>query len=304
MKTIVILSGKGGTGKTTFSSNLSLLLSKIKNITIADCDADAPNLGLALGIRENEFINWEEIETNEKAVLNETKCDGCKKCLNTCNFGAITWDKVHNKPVFNSMLCEGCGACELICPKKAISLVKVKNGKIASLKTKYGFDLISGQLNIGATGSGKIVSLIKEQAKKIAKEEHSDFIIVDSAAGVGCPVIASIQGSDFVIAVTEPTPSGLSDLKRALRTVEQFGIPYGIVINRHNLNKEFTKKIEEFMNEYKIPLLGKIPYNKKFVEALVNMTPITEIYPEYKSFFENTIKFICDEEKVHSLGYD
>jgi MinD superfamily P-loop ATPase len=289
MKIITILSGKGGTGKTTLSSNLAILLSEKEKITVADCDADAPNLGLALGVREKEFINWKKVQTNEKAVLNESKCLKCRRCLDVCNFGAINWNNAKNKPEFNSMLCEGCGACQLICPKNAINLIKVNNGRVGFLKTNYGFNLISGQLNIGSTGSGKVVNLIKEKAQELAKIDKSRIILLDSAAGVGCPVIASIQGSDFIIAVTEPTPSGLSDLKRALRTVEHFQIPYGIVINKWDLNKEFSEKVEEFAREYKIPILGKIPYDKKFVESLVNMKPIVETNSEYRTIFKKII---------------
>lgn len=286
IKHLTILSGKGGTGKTTVSTNLAVLLSRKMKIVGADCDADAPNFGLSFGIRENDFDNWQEVQTNEKAVLNEKKCSGCKKCIEVCNFGAISWNKKEQKPVFNSMLCEGCGACELVCPENAIKLVKINNGKIASAKTDYGFSLASGQLNIGATGSGKVVTLIKEKAEKIADKEDADLVISDSAAGVGCPVIASIQGSDFVLAVTEPTPSGLSDLKRALRTVEHFRIPYGIVINKHDLNKKFSKKIENFAKQNKIPVLGKIPYDKKIVNSLLEMKPAIVKYPELTDIFE------------------
>jgi len=292
MKTITILSGKGGTGKTTVSSNLAVLIARKNKIIAADCDADAPNLALALGIQEKDFLNWKEVQTNEKVVLDEKKCNSCKKCLDVCNFGAIVWDKEKNKPFFNSFLCEGCGSCMLVCPNNAIKLVKVNNGKIGLAKSEYGFSLVSGQLKIGATGSGKIVSLIKEKAEKLAKKENTEIILVDSAAGVGCPVIASIQGSDFIVAVTEPTPSALNDLKRALRTVEHFRIPYGIVINKHDLNPDFTKKIQEFMKKYKIPLLGKIPYNKDFVKALVSLKPAVKYNKRFEGIFENIINKI------------
>ena len=296
MKTLTILSGKGGTGKTTLSSNLAVLLSKRKKIITADCDADAPNFSLALGMKDKDFSYWEKVQTNEKAVLDEKKCDGCKKCLKVCNFGAISWDKEKNKPIFNSMLCEGCGACQLICPKNAIKLVKVYNGKVGEVKSKYGFSLFSGQLKVGATGSGKIVTLIKQKAEEKARKENKDLILVDSAAGVGCPVIASIQGSDFIVAVTEPTPSGLSDLKRALRTANHFRVPYGLVINKYDLNKSFSKKIEKFSEKNKIPILGKIPYNKKFVKALVELKP-TIIYdksfePLFLKILNNILKYL------------
>lgn len=294
MKTLTILSGKGGAGKTTLSSNLAVLLSKEKKIVAADCDADAPNLGLALGIKENDFSKWERVQTNEKAVLDEKKCDGCKKCFEVCNFGAISWDEERNRPIFNSMLCEGCGACQLVCPQKAIKLVKVYNGKIGNVDTKYGFPLFSGQLKVGATGSGKIVTLIKERAEERALKDKKELILVDSAAGVGCPVIASIQGSDYIAAVTEPTPSGLSDLKRALKTADHFRIPYGIVINKFDLNIDFSKKIERFAKNKGIDILGMIPYNKKIVEALVKLKPAIEydktLEPIFNDILNNVLK--------------
>ncbi len=285
MKVLTILSGKGGTGKTTLSASLAVLLAKKKKIIVADCDADAPNLGLALGLFDKNFLSWQKVQTNEKAVLDEKKCEGCKKCLEVCNFGAIGWNNKKNKPIFNSMLCEGCGSCMLICPNNAIKLVKVKNGKVGIANSKYGFKFISGQLKVGATGSGKIVSLIKDKTEKLGKKEKAEIMLADSAAGVGCPVIASIQGSDYVIAITEPTPSALNDLKRALRTVEHFRIPYGIVINKWDLNKNFSKKIEEFAEKYKIPILGKIPYDKQFVNALVNLKPIVVFDKRFEPIF-------------------
>lgn len=291
MKTLTILSGKGGTGKTTLSSNLAVLLSKEMKIITADCDTDAPNLGITLGIKNKDFSSWKKVQTNEKAVLNEEKCESCKKCLEVCNFGAISWDNKKNKPKFNPMLCEGCGACQLVCPKKAINFKKVYNGKIGKANSNYGFSLFSGQLNPGSTGSGKIVTLIKQKAEETARKEKKDLILIDSAAGVGCPVIASIQGSDFIVAITEPTPSGLSDLKRALRTANHFKIPYGIIVNKHDLNKNFTKKIENFAKENKIPLLGKIPYNKKFVKSLVELKPAIKYDKNLKPLFS---KILCN----------
>jgi len=300
MKTLTVLSGKGGTGKTTISSSLALLLSQKNKIVAGDCDADAPNFALALGIYEKDFSLWEEVETNEKAELNSKKCTSCKKCVETCQFGAIKWDDKKNKPVFNPMLCEGCGACQLVCPSNAIDLVKVKNGKVSTINSKYGFKVVSGQLNIGGNGSGKVVSLIKQRAVE-ESDEDTDILLLDSAAGVGCPVIASIQGSDYVIAVTEPTPSGLNDLKRALRTVEQFKIPYGIIINKYDINEEFSKKIEEFAKEYNILILGKLPFNKEFVEALINLKPIVEYNPKYKKTFKEILEKIPQKYITFSL---
>jgi len=291
MKTLTILSGKGGTGKTTLSASLAVLLARKRKIIVADCDADAPNLGLALGLREENFSSWQQVETNEKAELInpeiKKQSKELAKCAEVCNFGALKFE--NNKLVLNRFLCEGCGSCQLVCPK-IIRLVKINNGKIGIAKTKYNFNLISGQLKTGTTGSGKIVSLIKEKAMKEGKKQKAEIILVDSAAGVGCPVIASIQGSDFILAVTEPTPSALNDLKRALRTVEHFRIPYGIVINKFDLNKNFSKKIENFAKKFKIPLLGKIPYNKEFVNALVNLKPIVEYNKKFEPLFSKILE--------------
>lgn len=290
MKTITILSGKGGTGKSSVTASLAVLLGKRKKIVAADCDVDAPNLGLVLGLRE--FDSCEKIQTSEKAKLLEERCTGCRKCLEICNFGAISWNKEKNKPVFNKLVCEGCGACQIVCPNNAIKLEKVNNAEICVGKTKYGFYVVSGQLKMGESGSGKIVYKVKEKAREIAKNEKAEFMLIDSSAGIGCPVIASVQGSDFVIAVTEPSPSALNDLKRSLQVVEHFGIPCGIIINKFDLNEKFTGKIQEFAEKQKIQILGKIPYDRKFVEALVKLKPVVVYDKKFEKIFVEILENI------------
>ncbi|MCD6590908.1 MAG: ATP-binding protein [Candidatus Aenigmarchaeota archaeon] len=297
-KIITILSGKGGVGKSSITGSLAVLLSKEKKIIAVDCDVDASNLGLVLGLEENDFESWEHTETSEKAKLIEDKCVSCRKCLEVCNFSAITWNDEKNLPIFNKFLCEGCGACTLVCPTKAIELVKVKNAKIGIGKTPYGFPIISGQLEMGESGSGKVVTEVKNKAMKIAEREKAEIMLVDSAAGIGCPVIASVNGSDFVIAVTEPTPSALNDLKRALSVVEHFRIPYGLIINKYDINPEFTKKIEEFAKENGIPILGLIPYSKKFVEAVINMKPVIVYEKRFESIFEEIKEKIVENPNI------
>jgi len=288
MKRITVFSGKGGTGKSTVSSSLSVMLAKRHNLISVDCDVDAPDLGLCLGL-EDKGYDWSPVKTGQKAELDESKCSHCQKCRNICRFGAIQWDEKKNQPIFNRMLCEGCGACKLICPENAISLVEVENGRIGNADTKYGFPIVTGQLKMGESGSGKIVLFIKTRAEKIAHEQKKDVMLVDSAAGIGCPVIASINGSDFVLAVTEPTPSALSDLKKGLQVVEHFQIPYGLVVNKFDINPDFTKKIEKFAKENNIPVLGKIPYDRGFVNALVNLTPAVVYDKKFETVFENII---------------
>lgn len=282
MKKITVLSGKGGVGKSSIAASLAILLSKKFKVVCADCDVDASNLALVLGLNEKE-MDWEKISTNEKAFLIERKCIGCKKCVKECYFNAINWNE-ERRPEFDEFGCEGCGVCALICPEKAIFLKRVENAGIGIGKTKQGFLLVSGQLKMGESGSGKVVA----EVKRIAEEKAGDaeIMVVDAAAGIGCHVIASVAGSDFVIAVTEPTPSGLSDLKRALEITKHFGIPSGIIINKHDLNQKMTKEIEGFAEKNGLIVMEKIPFDKSFSDALMNLRPVIEFKPGTKKYFE------------------
>lgn len=283
-------------GKSSISASLAVMLSKNYKIVAADCDVDAPNLALVLGVKK--LKSKKDISTNEKARLIFKKCISCKQCLNTCVFSAISWDKTENIPVFDRFLCEGCGNCALVCPEKAIELYKVKNATVSESKTKYGFPIVIGQLKMGESGSGKIVTEVKDIAEQIGRKTNADFIVVDAAPGIGCPVIASIRESDYVIAVTEPTPSGLADLKRVLRVVEHFKIQYALIINKYDINPKITKKIETFAKKKKINIITKLPYDKAFVEALVNLTPIVE----YDRRFENQFEII--KKHIEALFYE
>jgi len=276
---IVVASGKGGVGKSMLASALALLFSKERKIVACDCDVDAPNLGLWLGITEYDII--EKISTSEKAFINRKKCVNCEKCAKVCPYGAI--EIKNGKIEINHLLCEGCGVCQLVCPKGAIEIKPVKNGEIRINTTKYNFPLISGKLYPGESGSGKIV----EELKRRAEEFDNEITIFDSAAGIGCPVIASVRGSDFAVLVTEPIPSAFFDLKRILEVVNYFKIPYGIVINKFDMNQRISKKIERFAGE---KLLGKISYDKKIVDCIVNLKPVitsdSKVVVEIEKIFE------------------
>ena len=278
------MSGKGGVGKSSIAASLAVLLSEKHKVVCADADVDASNLALVFGLRQNGFKKWKRISTNEKAVLDEKKCIGCKKCVGQCYFKAIAWDEKSKKPVFDKLSCEGCGVCEMVCPEKAISLKKVKNASIGYARTGYGFAVVSGQLEMGESGSGKVVAEVRRLAE--SKAGKAEFMVIDAAAGIGCPVIASVVGTDYAVAVTEPTMSGLSDLERALQMVSHFGIPAGIVINGFDLNKGMSKKIELFAKENNLDVVARIPYDKAFVNALVEMKPVIEFKPETRKFFE------------------
>ncbi len=151
--------------------------------------------------------------------------------------------------------------------------------------TDYGFPIVTGHLDIGESGSGKVVNAVKDKADEVAKDIHADIMLIDSAAGIGCPVVASIRGSDYVLVVTEPTPVAFSDLKRALEIVNHFNIPSGIVINRWDVNEDFTNIIEDFSKSNQIPVLGKIPYDIRFVDSLVNLKPVVVFEPSLEKIF-------------------
>jgi len=263
---IVIVSGKGGVGKSMLSSSLAILFSKKHKVVAIDADVDAPNLAIWLG----EIGGWDKIEkisVSSKPVFDYKKCDGCGKCADACQFNAIKM--ISGKPHLNSFTCEGCGACEFICPQKAIKLKPVNSGKIKTKNTKYGFSLISGGLTPGETGSGKIISKIK----KIAEEYDYEIMLIDSSPGTGCPVIASLQGVDFVVLVTEPTPSAFSDLKRVLKVVNYFKLPWGLIINKKDINKALSSRINRWAKERK---LGEISYDQNIFKAIASFKPIME----------------------------
>jgi MinD superfamily P-loop ATPase len=280
---IVVASGKGGVGKSMISSSLAILYSKEKSVVAVDCDVDTQNLDIWLGIKETEKGN--NISVSETAEIDNSKCIHCGKCITNCRYAAI--EKKDGELKVNEFLCEGCGTCEIVCPVRAITTHKINNAVKLKAKTNEGFEVIGAQLFPGKTGSGKIVSELRNEAEKLGKE----LMILDAPAGIGCPVTASITNTDFVVLVTEPTPSGLSDLKRILLVVEHFGIPFGIIINQWDINKDFSKKIEDFAGN---KFLGKISYNKEIVDSLIRMEPIINkecvTSKEIKEIFEKIKK--------------
>ncbi|MFP4656485.1 MAG: ATP-binding protein [Candidatus Woesearchaeota archaeon] len=286
MKSIVVLSGKGGVGKSSITASLAVALSKEKNIVCADCDVDASNLSLLFALSEDKYEEWIPLSTNQTAIVDQKECIGCGKCIDTCYFDALKLKD--NIPVVNEFGCEGCGACELICPVDAIKLKNIDNAHIGHAKTRYGFSIASAQLEPGNSGSGKVVAEIKKKAKKISP--NADMIIVDASAGIGCPVIASVTGNDYAIIVTEPTPSGFSDLKKALEVVNHFKIKKGIVINKSDLNEEHTEKICNFAEENQIKILEKIPFDKDFVHAMNAMVPVIDYNKKYEIIFDDIKK--------------
>lgn len=278
MKEIVIASGKGGTGKTTVAASLSVFLAKHgMKIVAADADVDAPDLLLALG--GGKTISSTEIESSEKAVIDESKCIGCGKCVEACPFGAIVMQS--STPTVVPLMCEGCGVCKVVCPVDAVEVKKAVTGSINTNDTKYGFPLVTGYLKLGEHNSGHLVASVKKLGQKTAENVGAETLVVDAAPGIGCPVIASISGASYVVAVTEPTPTAKRNLDRLAKVIKHFGVPAGVVINKSDLSEDFRAELEDWVKyELGYPILGRIPIDHEVVKALVNMAPVTEFNPK------------------------
>jgi MinD superfamily P-loop ATPase len=268
MKQLTILSGKGGTGKTTLTASLAVLA---KNAVLADCDVDAPDLHMLL---HPEVIKTQEFKGSKLAVIDKTKCDNCGFCREKCRFDAIT-EAIKVDPI----ACEGCGVCAAICPVDAITMTERVSGYAYISKTKYGF-MAHALLSPGEANSGKLVTLVRQNARILSEKENSDLIIIDGPPGIGCPVIASVTGVDVGLVVTEPTMSGIHDLQRALQLLAHFSVTPLVCVNMYDINKENTSKISSFCKENSIKVVGRVPFNPKVTEAMVNGKTIMEYAPE------------------------
>jgi MinD superfamily P-loop ATPase len=268
MKQLTILSGKGGTGKTTLTAALAVLA---RNAVLADCDVDAPDLHMLL---HPEVIKTQEIKGSKLAVIDKTKCTKCRLCREKCRFDAIT-----EAIEVDAVACEGCGICAAICPEDAITLAERVSGYAYISKTKYGF-MAHALLSPGESNSGKLVTLVRQNARILSEKENSDVILIDGPPGIGCPVIASVTGVDVGLVVTEPTLSGIHDLKRALQLLEHFHVTPLVCVNMYDINRDNTEKILMFCNENSIEVVGRIPFNPKVTEAMVNGKTIMEYAPE------------------------
>jgi MinD superfamily P-loop ATPase len=283
---IAVTGGKGGTGKSTVASSLAIEFARDKKVMLVDADVECPNDHLLLSVKRKKYCNvYQPIPK-----WDFSKCTKCGKCASICKQNAIVFVK-GKYPAFVKDVCIGCKACMVACPTGAISMTKKQIGTIYTGKN-YNIDLIIGELKLGELASGEIVAELRKYSEEINKKLKDEMIIIDSAAGIGCPVIASLVGTDYIIGVTEPTPSALHDLKRVLYLAAHFKIKHGIVINKFDLEKSFCKKIEVFAKKNKIPVIGKIPYKKDFVDSMIKMKPVVEINPKYQKVFEEIIREI------------
>jgi len=265
MKQLTVISGKGGTGKTTLTAAFAHLAG---NAVIADCDVDAADLHLILSPR---LVKQESFHGNKLASIDRKLCNECGLCQENCRFGAI-----HNFEVDHTS-CEGCGVCSYVCPGKAISMRERLSGYWFISDTREG-PMVHAKLGIAAENSGKLVSLVRQEAKELAEKEKKDLILIDGPPGIGCPVIASIGGVSMVLIVTEPTLSGLHDLKRILEVADHFSIPALVCINKFDINPENTGQIESYCKEQGVEVVGKIPYDPAVTGAMMNVSTVVE-YP-------------------------
>jgi len=263
MKEAVILSGKGGTGKTSIVGSFAALA---KRKVLADCDVDAADLHLLLSPSVKQAS---EFWSGQVACIDEATCTQCDLCRELCRFGAIKGLKV------DPLACEGCGFCYHICPDEAITMREKMSGHWFISDTRYG-PLVHARLGIAQENSGKLVAQVREQAKQIAREQSLDYIISDGPPGIGCPVISSLSGVSLALLVTEPTLSGMHDLERLLGVCHHFGIPALVCINKYDLNENNTRQIEVYCSTQGIEVASKIPFDNVVTEALVHSVPVVE----------------------------
>ncbi len=269
MKEIVVISGKGGTGKTSLTASFAYLGGK--DVIVADCDVDAADMHLLL---EPDFKDSEDFYSGELAYINQDECIRCGKCADVCRFDAIPI--IDSQYIVDPLSCEGCGYCARVCPTKAIVNKSLNVGKWYISNIKTGSIMVHARLGIGADNSGKLVAKVKSEAKDIAEDEQKDFVIVDGSPGVGCPVVSSLSGASFVVLVTEPSVSGLHDLKRVFELVNKFKIKAGCIINKSDINKNVTTEIEDFLKKENIVHIANLPYDEDFTKAMTNGQTIVE----------------------------
>jgi MinD superfamily P-loop ATPase len=263
MKEIVVLSGKGGTGKTSIvASFASLAQSKV----LADCDVDAADLHLLLSPTVKEE---KEFWSGQVAFIDREKCIECDLCQEICRFDAIKDFQV------DPVSCEGCGFCYQVCPVDAISMKDSMSGHSFISETKYGY-LCHARLGIAQENSGKLVALVRQNAKLIAERENLDYIITDGPPGIGCPVISSLSGARLALLVTEPTLSGIHDLERVIGVCRHFSVPVLVCVNKYDLNEENTYRIESYCGSEGIDMAARISFDNVMTEAIVRGLPVVE----------------------------
>ena len=282
-----ILSGKGGVGKTSLTASLLSLARDDPEVDpmVLDCDVDAPNLSLILPALSKEKIHSTNVYATYKASLDDSICTQCKKCVDEhfCEFNALKWDEKSGYPVIDYLACEGCAACKVLCPVHAFDVNPVKSGEIISYPIKNNSDLVYGETRLGSTTSGKLVTDVKDYSQQLKNYGNYNLVLIDGPPGIGCPVIAMVTGLDYIITITEPTPSGLHDLMRAIEVINQFKIPFGIVLNKANIESDFIEEFQKFIENTGYSVLGKIDFDLAIPEAMSHAKPVVDHAPNSKA---------------------
>ena len=275
MKELVVISGKGGTGKTSTVASFAACAGRA---VLADCDVDAADLHLVL---KPDIRRRENFSGGGTARIKPGHCVACGKCEEICRFDAIYFDGPGNGRVpktfrVDPIACEGCGVCAWFCAENAIEFKPANNGQWFVSDTRFG-PMVHARLNVAEENSGKLVTLVRNNAREIAEKGKIDLIISDGSPGIGCPVIASIAAADLVLAVTEPTMSGRHDLERVIGLVKHFGIPLAVAVNKWDINTEMTGHIEELVREHGIEMAGRVRYDPSVTAAMVKGVSVVEL---------------------------
>jgi MinD superfamily P-loop ATPase len=274
MKELVVISGKGGTGKTSLVASFAALAD---NAVLADCDVDAADLHLVL---EPKTWHREPFSGGKEARILVEECVGCARCEAVCRFDAVRFDGPPSRTIEKTyrvepIACEGCGVCVRFCPTDAIVFEPVVNGEWFVSDTRHGL-MVHARLRPGGENSGKLVTIVRTQAREIAERDQCDLILVDGAPGIGCPVVASITGADMVLIVTEPTLSGLHDFERVQALVRHFEIPALLCINKHDINTAVSERIAATAERLGVRVVGTIPHDTAFVQAQLDGLSVVE----------------------------
>jgi MinD superfamily P-loop ATPase len=268
---VAIISGKGGTGKSSISAAFATLNG---NVVLADCDVDAANLYLIFNPSHEEEVVY---ISGSKAVLDNSLCTNCGICVDHCRFDAIFL--INDKVSISEIACDGCVLCSRICPENAIKMVANDKSRMYSGSFRNG-KMVYGRLSPGEENSGKLVNMVREKARQTAKENSLETIILDGPPGIGCPVISTITGVSKVVIVTEPTISGLLDMQRLMGIVQKFNIKAYVIINKYDLNLTMSAQIKRWCKENSITITGELPFDKNMVEAMVQGKSIMEFNPD------------------------
>ncbi len=265
-----IISGKGGTGKSSVAAAFATLA---KEVVLADCDVDAANLYILFQPKNPDF---QAFTGSREAVVDVVVCDGCGLCVEFCRFDALSMANGH--VTVSGVFCDGCGLCARVCPHNAIVMKENKESVLCSADFRYG-QLVYGRLAPGEENSGKLVSLVRERARQNARDRKINTVIIDGPPGIGCPVIASITGVDQVVIVTEPSMSGMLDLKRIWSLCKSFGLPTWVLINKYDLHSAQSEEIETFCTVNGIRFAGKLSFDSIIVDAMVHCKTVAEWVP-------------------------